>query len=78
MMDVDVSVAVNNPEQVSAGEAILRSLKSNGIDYLFINPGMLRRVFPAWLSFFRKDFHPWQHDNRDLIRAWEQQQASPK
>ena len=26
-------------EQVSAGEAILRSLKSNGVDYLFINPG---------------------------------------
>ncbi|MEM1298149.1 MAG: thiamine pyrophosphate-binding protein, partial [Pseudomonadota bacterium] len=24
---------------VSAGEAILRSLKSNGIDFLFINPG---------------------------------------
>jgi len=26
-------------DQISAGEAILRSLKSNGIDYLFINPG---------------------------------------
>lgn len=25
--------------QISAGEAILRSLKSNGIDHLFINPG---------------------------------------
>ena len=25
--------------EISAGEAILRSLKSNGIDYLFINPG---------------------------------------
>lgn len=26
-------------DQVSAGEVILRSLKANGIDYLFINPG---------------------------------------
>ena len=26
-------------KKVSAGEAILRSLKSNGVDYLFINPG---------------------------------------
>jgi len=25
--------------EISAGEAILRSLKSNGVDYLFINPG---------------------------------------
>ena len=29
----------NGTVQVSAGEAILRSLKANGIDYLFINPG---------------------------------------
>ena len=48
----------------------------SGLKYLFIRPGMLRRVLPAWLRFFRRDFHPWQHDNRYLIRAWEQQQAS--
>ena len=30
---------VDSATQISAGEAILRSLKSNGVDYLFINPG---------------------------------------
>lgn len=46
-----------------------------GIKYLFVRPGMLRRVGRAWLKFFRKDFHPWQQDNRELIAAWEKQQA---
>lgn len=42
-----------------------------GIRYLFVRPGVLRRIFIPWLSFLRRDFHPWQHDNRHLIRAWE-------
>jgi len=43
-----------------------------GLKYLFIKPGILRRVFFAYLRFYRKDFHPWQHDNRELIADWEQ------
>ena len=30
---------MRNDKQISAGEAILRSLKANDIDYLFLNPG---------------------------------------
>ena len=44
----------------------------SGLKYLFIKPGILRRMFPAYLRFYRKDFHPWQHDNRELIVEWEQ------
>ncbi len=44
----------------------------SGLNYLFIKPGILRRVFSAYLRFYRKDFHPWQHDNRNLIDEWEQ------
>jgi len=36
-MNKQVQVGVET--EISAGEAILRSLKSNGVDYLFINPG---------------------------------------
>jgi hypothetical protein len=46
-----------------------------GIKYLLIKPGMLRRIFPAWLRFFRKDFHPWQVDNRALIAEWEKNRS---
>jgi predicted metal-dependent hydrolase len=45
-----------------------------GFHYLFIKPGVLRRIFIPWLRFLRKDFHPWQHDNRYLIDAWEERE----
>ncbi len=35
--------------------------------FLLVGPGMLRRIFPAWLSFFKPGFHPWDHDDRALI-----------
>ncbi|MEP7222738.1 MAG: metal-dependent hydrolase [Novosphingobium sp.] len=35
--------------------------------YLLGNPGILRRIFPAWLAYFMPGFHPWNHDNRALI-----------
>ena len=37
---------------------------ASGLNFLFGKPGILRRVFIPWLQFFRRDFHPWQHDNR--------------
>ena len=52
---------------------------ASGFRYLFVKPGILRRVFPAWLRFLRAGFHPWQHDNRHLIAAWSRsQQADEK
>jgi predicted metal-dependent hydrolase len=36
--------------------------------YLVGRPGMLRRIFPAWLGYFRPGFHPWDHDDRALIQ----------
>jgi predicted metal-dependent hydrolase len=48
---------------------------ATGFRFLFIKPGMLRRIAGDWLRFFRRDFHPWQIDNRDLIREWEAEQT---
>jgi len=39
--------------------------------YLLVYPGLVRQVLPAWLSFFRPNFHPWQQDDRGLIAAHE-------
>jgi len=47
---------------------------ASGFRYLLIKPGILRRVAGSWFQFFKKDFHPWQHDNRALIAAWEREQ----
>lgn len=30
-------------------------------------PGVMRRVLPEWLDFFRPGFHPWMHDNRQYL-----------
>ena len=42
----------------------------DAINFIFIKPGILRTAFLPWLAFFRKDFHPWQTDNRELIEEW--------
>lgn len=54
-----------------------RSLKPKslltGLNWMFgfgENKGHLRRAIPYWADYLRRDFHPWQHDNRDLLEAW--------
>ena len=39
--------------------------------YLTITPGIVRRIFPAWLDYFKPGFHPWDHDDRELIKLYE-------
>ncbi len=46
----------------------------SGLNFLFVKPGILRRMFIPWLRFFRKDFHPWQNDNRHLVDEWQQEE----
>jgi len=36
--------------------------------YAIASPGMLRRLIPGWISYFMPGFHPWTHDDRDLIK----------
>lgn len=35
--------------------------------YLLGRPGMLRRILPGWLGFFRPGFHPAHHDDSRLL-----------
>ncbi|NNC53490.1 MAG: metal-dependent hydrolase, partial [Erythrobacter sp.] len=39
--------------------------------YLTITPGVVRRILPAWLAYFKPGFHPWDHDDRALIGKFE-------
>ena len=36
--------------------------------FMFGKPGMLRKALPQWLAYFLPGFHPWNHDDRALIR----------
>jgi hypothetical protein len=40
--------------------------------FLWFKPGIARKIFLPYLSFFRPGFHPWQHDERALIQSVEQ------
>jgi uncharacterized protein len=39
--------------------------------YLWVTPGMMRRIFLPYLSFYRPGFHPWDHNDRRLIAEFE-------
>ena len=41
------------------------------LNYLTVSPGVVRRIFPAWLAYFKPGFHPWDHDDRKLIKLYE-------
>ena len=38
--------------------------------YMWVRPGMMRKIFTAWVSFFLPKFHPWNEDDRALIAAY--------
>ena len=39
--------------------------------YLWVRPGMFRKMAGAWFKFFLPGFHPWNEDDRHLLRAYE-------
>jgi len=42
------------------------------IKYLWFTPGVMRRIFLPYLRFYRPGFHPWDHDDQQLIGEFEQ------
>ncbi len=43
------------------------------IAYLLWKPGVLRRIFPAWVAYFLPGFHPWKVDDRRLMQEAERE-----
>jgi uncharacterized protein len=39
--------------------------------YMWVRPGMMRRIFAAWAKYFLPGFHPWNQDDRHLIAGFE-------
>jgi predicted metal-dependent hydrolase len=62
-------------------EGVLELLRQDGITgfkawagalwVMWGKPGMFRKVGGAWLSYFLPRFHPWNEDDRTLIRGWD-------
>jgi predicted metal-dependent hydrolase len=39
--------------------------------YMWGNPGMFRKIAGAWLRYFLPGFHPWNEDDRALLRDYD-------
>jgi predicted metal-dependent hydrolase len=48
-----------------------KTFKSVG-KFLFAKNGFIRMHVPAYKDFLREDFHPWDVDNRALLRQWQE------
>ncbi|MET0497588.1 MAG: metal-dependent hydrolase [Steroidobacteraceae bacterium] len=44
--------------------------------FLFVAPGIVRKITLPYLSYYLPGFHPWRHDNRHLIVDVERASAS--
>jgi predicted metal-dependent hydrolase len=40
------------------------------LNYLWLRPGMFRKIAGAWVKFFMPGFHPWNEDDRELLRTY--------
>lgn len=56
-----------------AGDGKLADLRDigRGMRFIWGKGGFVRSVAPELMRFYRRDFHPWQQDNRSLIADWE-------
>jgi uncharacterized protein len=43
---------------------------ANAARFWFTRPGVVWQVLPMWLSYFSPKFHPWNHDNLNVLEAW--------
>jgi predicted metal-dependent hydrolase len=47
------------------------SAKARLLWYMWGSPGMFRKIAGAWVRYFLPGFHPWNEDDRDLLRAYD-------
>ncbi|MEW4467704.1 metal-dependent hydrolase [Parasphingorhabdus sp. JC815] len=46
-------------------------IKAKLLKFLFITPGVARKIIIPWIKFFLPGFHPWNEDDRHLINLAE-------
>ena len=44
--------------------------------YVWIHPGMFRKIAGAWIHYFLPGFHPWKIDDRELLQRYEASAAA--
>jgi len=45
--------------------------------YIWVRPGMFRKIAGAWLRYFLPGFHPWNDDDRNLLASYDEAAPEP-
>jgi len=67
MVDLNIQTTVS---LVNDGTLFRRKTWANAGRFWFTRPGVVWQVIPLWLSYFSPRFHPWNHDNSEVLEAW--------
>ena len=41
------------------------------VPLLLETPALIPTIWKEYKDYYRRDFHPWEHDNRELLEGWE-------
>ena len=41
-------------------------------------PGLIPAIAKEYKDYYRRDFHPWEHDNRELLEGWKEEHDNYK
>lgn len=55
--------------QLMKEDGQLGNVKSwlGAVNYMWGKPGVFRKLLPSYFRFYSRNFHPWNHDARDLV-----------
>jgi uncharacterized protein len=69
-------IVIQTTLSLGTARALLRpSTWVSAARFWLVRPGILWQVLPLWLSYLSPRFHPWNHDNIDIVRAWRSRAA---
>ncbi len=60
------------------GQLFKPSTWLSGFKFYFKKPGMVPSLWRDYIDYFRRDFHPWDHDNRELLDQWNEEHSNFK
>lgn len=65
--------------QLMKDDGQLFNVKSwlGGINYMWGKPGVIRKLLPSYFKYYSPDFHPWNHDARDLVEKAKRKWLAP-
>jgi predicted metal-dependent hydrolase len=58
------------------GQLFKRKTWGSALRFWFGREGVLWHTIPHWAAYFKPGFHPWQHDNRELLERWRHDYAN--